>query len=65
MLVFEAEPAFVIHKRPYRDNSSLVQFLTPAHGRITVVARLSSKLIGKTLQPFIPARARSGPSPGR
>ncbi|MDD9806871.1 MAG: DNA repair protein RecO [Gammaproteobacteria bacterium] len=56
MLVFEAEPAFVIHKRPYRDNSSLVQFLTPSHGRITVVARLSSKLIGKTLQPFIPAR---------
>jgi len=56
MLFFEAEPAFVIHKRPYRDNSSLVQFLTPAHGRITVVARLSSKLIGKTLQPFIPAR---------
>ncbi len=56
MLVFEAEPAFVIHKRPYRDHSSLVQFLTPGHGRITVVARLSSKLIGKTLQPFIPAR---------
>lgn len=56
MLVFEGEPAFVIHKRPYRDDASLVQFLTPGHGRITVVARQSSKLLGKTLQPFIPAR---------
>ena len=56
MLVFEGEPAFVIHKRPFRDDASLVQFLTPGHGRITVVARQSSKLLGKTLQPFIPAR---------
>lgn len=60
MLVFEGEPAFVIHKRPYRDDVSLVQFLTPGHGRITVVARQSSKLLGKTLQPFIPARLACG-----
>ena len=60
MLAFEGEPAFVIHRRPYRDDSSLVQFLTPGHGRITVVARQSSKLLGKALQPFIPARLACG-----
>lgn len=60
MIVIRDEPAFIVHKRPYHDTSSLVQFLTPAHGRITVVARQSSKMIGKTLQPFIPASVTCG-----
>ena len=54
MIVFDKEPAYVLHRRPYQEVNSLVQFLTPGHGRITVVARQSSKMIGKNMQPFIP-----------
>jgi DNA repair protein RecO len=33
------QPAFVLHSRPYRDTSLLVELLTEQHGRLTVVAR--------------------------
>lgn len=32
-------PAFVLHARDYRDTSLLVEFFTPAHGRVSAVAR--------------------------
>lgn len=35
----ESESAFVLHKRPYRNTSLLVDFFTEKHGRITAVAR--------------------------
>ena len=35
----ELQPAFVLHTRPYRDTSMLVDFLTPQFGRFTAVAR--------------------------
>jgi len=35
----ELQPAYILHTRPYRDTSMLVDFLTPEHGRITAVAR--------------------------
>lgn len=35
----ELQPAYVLHTRPYRDTSMLVDFFTPAYGRITAVAR--------------------------
>ncbi len=35
----EAEPAFVLHERPYRETSSLLEVLTRDHGRIGVVVR--------------------------
>ena len=55
MIFFDKEPAYVLHRRPYQELNSLVQFLTPGHGRVTVVARQSSRMIGKNVQPFIPA----------
>lgn len=35
----EHQPAYVLHTRPYRDTSMLVDFLTPQFGRLTAVAR--------------------------
>lgn len=60
MLAFQDEPAFVIHKRSYNDHSDLVQILTPGYGRVTVITRSSVRMIGKVLQPFIPASVSCG-----
>lgn len=35
----ELQPAYVLHSRPYRDTSLLIDFFTPAYGRIAAVAR--------------------------
>lgn len=51
------QPAFVLHRRPYRNTSLLVEALTPAQGRLGLVARgaraARSRLKG-LLQPFQP-----------
>ena len=33
------QPAFVLHTRPYRDTSLLVELLTEQYGRLTIIAR--------------------------
>lgn len=35
----ELQPAYVLHSRPYRDTSLLIDFFTPTLGRISAVAR--------------------------
>ena len=53
------QPAFVLHSRPYRDTSAMLDVLTPEHGRISIVAR-GARRQGKRgseaarLQPFSP-----------
>ncbi|MEQ6918252.1 DNA repair protein RecO [Halomonas aquatica] len=51
------EPAFLLHKRPYRETSALVDLLTLHHGRVRAVAqgvqRPGSRSRGR-LQPFAP-----------
>ncbi|MGM0783923.1 MAG: DNA repair protein RecO [Pseudomonadota bacterium] len=51
------EPAFLLHKRPYRETSALVDLVTLNHGRIRAVAqgvqRPGSRSRGR-LQPFAP-----------
>ena len=51
------QPAFVLHRRPYRNTSLLLDVLTPEQGRIGLVARgvrtARSRLQG-LLQPFQP-----------
>ena len=55
----DLEPSFVLHRRPYRDSSLLVELYTREHGRIGLVARGArrpkSPLRG-ALQPFTPLR---------
>lgn len=51
------QPAFLLHKRPYRETSALVELLTLDHGRVRAVAqgvqRPGSRSRGR-LQPFAP-----------
>ena len=35
----DAQPAFLLHTRPYRDSSLLVDFLTAEYGRVSAVAK--------------------------
>lgn len=54
------EPAYVLHHRPYRDSSLLLELLTIGYGRIALIARGArrpkSRLHG-LLQPFQPLYA--------
>lgn len=51
------QPAYLLHKRPYRETSALVELLTLDHGRVRAVAqgvqRAGSKARAR-LQPFTP-----------
>jgi DNA repair protein RecO (recombination protein O) len=51
------QPAYVLHLKPYRDTSALVELITPEYGRVGVVARgikgPTSKL-RSVVQPFSP-----------
>lgn len=51
------QPAFVLHRRPYRETSLLVELFTQNQGRVAVVARGIRKARSQTavlLQPFMP-----------
>src|SRR5690606_36012427 len=53
------EHGFVLHQRPYRNTSQLVEALTAKHGRVGLVARGSrakSHARRALLQPFVPLR---------
>src|SRR3990167_1545961 len=51
------QPAFVLHRRSYRETSFLVELFTPDHGRLTVTARGVRQAKSPSqglLQPFTP-----------
>lgn len=53
------QPAFLLHSRPYRDSSQLLEVFTPEYGRLSLVGRgVHRKARGgslrATLQPFRP-----------
>lgn len=51
------EQGFVLHQRPYRNTSQLIECLTAAHGRVGLVARGSRRAASgqrALLQPFVP-----------
>ncbi|HBO14214.1 MAG TPA: DNA repair protein RecO, partial [Halieaceae bacterium] len=33
------QPAYLLHRRPYRESSQLLELLTAEHGRVGAVAR--------------------------
>jgi DNA repair protein RecO (recombination protein O) len=57
-MLIEQQPAFVLHSRPYRETSLLLECLTRDHGRIGVVARGVRSQRGRMqrsqLEPFQP-----------
>jgi len=51
------EPAYVLHRRSYRETSFLIEIFTKQYGRISLVARGARKArsaLQGILQPFIP-----------
>lgn len=53
----QQSPAYVLHRRAYRETSALVDIFTPEHGRLTVIARgvrQSKSSRAGLLQPFTP-----------
>ena len=51
------QPAWVLHRRDFRDSSQIVDILTPEHGRLSVVARGIKRPKNRhrgLLQPFSP-----------
>jgi len=55
----QQQPGYILHHRPFRDSSQILDVLTRDHGKIAVVARGSrgskSRLAG-VLRPFLPLR---------
>ncbi|MGI9246271.1 MAG: DNA repair protein RecO [Steroidobacteraceae bacterium] len=52
------EPAFLLHHSPWRDSSRILELITRAYGRVSVIARASrqsSSAVGSALQPFAAA----------
>jgi len=55
--LIESQPAWLLHSRPFRDTSLLLDFLTLEHGRVSAIARGARGARSKTralLQPFQP-----------
>ncbi len=53
------QPAYVLHSRPYRDSSALLEVLTAEYGRVSLVARGARRRkrggsVNALLQPFTP-----------
>ena len=55
----QQQPAYILHRRPFRDSSQIIDILTRDHGTVAAVARGSrgskSRLAG-LLRPFLPLR---------
>jgi DNA repair protein RecO (recombination protein O) len=47
-------PAYVLHRRPYRDSSLLLECFSREHGRVGLVARGGRGRLAGVLQPFAP-----------
>ena len=53
----ELQPAYLLHSRPFRDSSLLLDFLTPDFGRLSAISRGGRSAKSRTkslLQPFTP-----------
>ena len=53
----EPEPAFILHTRPYRETSALVDFFSRHYGRFRAVARgaRGTKKNSLVLTPYTPS----------
>lgn len=53
----DPQAAYVLHSRPYRDTSLIVDFLTLEHGKVSAVvqgARRPKSKLRASVQPFVP-----------
>lgn len=54
------EPALILHRRPYRETSLLLEVFTRDSGRLGIVARGAKRRNAALLQPFVPLLLRWG-----
>ncbi len=52
-MTVRGDVGYVLHVRPYRESSALLDLLTRSHGRMTLVARGQRKRSGSALVPFV------------
>ena len=55
--IIEMQPAYLLHSRPFRDSSLILDFLTPDYGRLSAISRGGRGAGSKSkslLQPFTP-----------
>ena len=53
----DPQAAYVLHSRPYRDTSLIVDFFTLEHGKVSAVvqgARRPKSKLRASVQPFVP-----------
>ncbi len=56
-MLADGEPGFIIHSRPFKEKSLLLELYTLNYGRISAVARISKASASRSMgvyQPFIP-----------
>ncbi|EAR60377.1 DNA repair protein RecO [Neptuniibacter caesariensis] len=59
MAVTDQQAGYVLHGRPYRDTSLLVDFFTLEHGKVSAVvqgARRPNSKLRASVQPFVPVQ---------
>src|SRR5436305_2018466 len=58
----ELQNAYILHSRPFRNTSLLIELFTLEQGRVTVIARgfKGKKKSPALIQPFVPLRASFG-----
>ena len=57
MMRITSEPAYILHKRPYRESSQILEVFTRNHGRFSLMSKGSRGPRSRTrgiLQPFMP-----------
>lgn len=52
----ELHPGFVLHRRPYRETSALIELLSALHGRVAVVARGARRRTSHWREALLPFR---------
>ena len=55
----QLQPGYILHHRPFRDTSQILDIVTRDHGKVAVVARGSrgaKSRLGGVLRPFLPLR---------
>lgn len=60
---FDTQPAYILHGRPYRETSLIVELMTKDHGRVSVIAkgvRAPKAKARGLLQPFVPLLVSGG-----
>lgn len=53
-MIAELQPAWILHRRAYRDSSLLLEVFTQHQGRLPIVAKGARKRKGSNLDPFRP-----------